>query len=250
MSVPADNAVSIRRSNNGQSDDKYQMLCFVSGCVLGSTVLIFSVVSDAVSTWDGALFTRDQKIQYQTNCVSGTLPSSMLAGLALLSIAMAVTVIGTVTLLAFSCCGCALCCLPRACCDPVGQASASLGVSIVLMFLSLPLFSWNIAVVASALSACRSSHADDCFEYDYAQPYCALTLARAGIGSMAGLAGCVALILAGNFAYLGPAVMARAAALAAALDAATASAPAVAIRVVRAETADVDPPQPNRMVLP
>jgi hypothetical protein len=112
------------------------------------------------------------------------------------------------------------------------------------MLLSLPLFAWNISFVASGLSVCRSTRTDHCFENNYAEPFCALTFARAGIGASAGLAGCVALILAGNFAYLGPSIKSRAAALAAALDVAVASTPAVAVRVVRAEP-DADPPAPQ-----
>jgi hypothetical protein len=115
--------------------------------------------------------------------------------------------------LSLSRCGCMLCCNDCNCRDPIGQASFSLSVSAVLFFFSVPLFMWNIGLVATTLSDCRSTHLDACFtERDVHPYYCRMRLVRAGIGSMAGLSACVALILAGNTAYLGPAIRTRAAA--------------------------------------
>ncbi len=171
---------------------------------MGGIVLIFSMVSDAVATWDGALYTLSQKQHYHDSCTTGTIPEPMLAGLALLSVAMALTIVGSGALLATTGCGCTLCCLSRGCCDPFSHAATSLGTSIALLVLSLPLFLWNIACVAASLAHCRSARVDNCF-IDGRQnldPDCVLTMARAGVGSMAGLAGCVSVILAGNFVYL------------------------------------------------
>ena len=84
------------------------------------------------------------------------------------------------------------------------------------------------------------THVDTCFtDLEYHPYYCGLRLVRAGIGSAAGLAACIALVLAGNFAYLGPAIQDRAAALAIALNVAAAAAPVAAVQVVRAPD---DPP--------
>jgi hypothetical protein len=237
-------------SSTVPANDGKQLILFTSSCFVGAVVLIFSVSSDAVGTYDGGtLHTEVQRQEYQLACMSGTLPGPILAGMALLSTAFGLSVVGTVTFLALSCCGCSLCCLPRKCCDPIGQASTSLALSVIFLFFSLPLFAWNISWVATSLRDCRETRIDSCFtELDFHPYYCSMRLVRAGIGSMAGLSGCIALILAGNFAYLGPAIRTRAAHIAAALSVAAASAPLSAVHVVRSEHAAppagayVDPP--------
>ncbi len=60
-----------------------------------------------------------------------------------------------------------------------------------------------------------------------------MSMARVGVGSIAGLAGCVALILAGNLSFLAETVRARAEAVARALR--SAATPSVVFAVVQGE---------------
>jgi hypothetical protein len=92
--------------------------------------------------------------------------------------------------------------------------------------------------------------ADDCFDSSQSLG-CAMSMARVGVGSIAGLAGCVALILAGNLAFLAETVRARAEAVARALH--SAATPSVVFAVVQGEAVagerPADPTAPDRTPL-